>query len=91
MANQPSLNMGGWDATGARFNPIPWLNLIWVEKVLYHEMGRHVPRHSFGQSEEEEDQADAYALRKFLSSRPALYKVLKIIAKVVKLFKRKPA
>jgi hypothetical protein len=80
-----------WDATGAKFNPITWLKLIWMEMVLYHEIGHHVPRHSFGQSKEQEDEADNYALRKFLLSRPALYKALKIITKVVKVFKRKPA
>jgi hypothetical protein len=80
-----------WDATGAKFNPVTWLKLRWIEMVLYHEIGHHVPRHTFGQNEEQEDEADTYAVRKFLSGRPALYKVLRIISKVVKLFKRKSA
>ena len=79
-----------WDVSGSKFNPITWLKLIGMEIVLYHEIGHHVHRHTFGQIEEQENEADNYALQRFLSSRPGLYKALKIIFKVVNLFRRKP-
>lgn len=80
-----------WNTTGTKFNPVTWLDLMEVEMVLYHEIGHHVSRHTFGQIKEQEDEADKYAVRRFLSSRPALYKTSVVIFKVMKLFKRKLA
>jgi hypothetical protein len=78
-----------WDVSGTKFNPITWLKLLWLEMVLYHEIGHHVYRHTFGQQEEQEAEADKYAVGRFLSTRPALYKTSEAIFKVVKLFRRK--
>jgi hypothetical protein len=78
-----------WDMPSAKFNPVTWLKLLWIEIVFYHEIGHHVRRYGFGQLEEQEDEANSYALQIFLSSRPALYKTLGVIFKVVRLFRRK--
>jgi hypothetical protein len=78
-----------WDVSGAKFNPMTWLSLALTEMVLYHEIGHHVRRHTFGQIKEQEDEADVYAGRRFLEGRPVVYKTLEIVAKVVKLFRRK--
>lgn len=79
-----------WDATDAKFNPLTWLLLIWEEMTLYHEIGHHVRKHTFGKIKEQEEEAESYAMRRFLSSRPALYRTLKVIFKVLKFFRRKP-
>jgi hypothetical protein len=78
-----------WEVSGAKFNPITWLKLSWIEMVLYHEIGHHVYRHTFGQVKEQEAEADKYAVERFLSTRPVLYKTSEVIIKVVKLFRRK--
>ena len=78
-----------WDVSGTKISPVTWLALFWMEIVLYHEIGHHVNKHTFGRIQKQEDEADNYASRVFFSSRPVLYKNLRVISKVVKLFRRK--
>jgi hypothetical protein len=52
-----------WDNPSARWNPISWVNNFQIEGTLYHEIGHHVHRHTFGQDPEQEEAADEYADR----------------------------
>lgn len=54
-----------------------------IEKTLYHEIGHHVHRHTFGQDAEQEAQADQYAIRLLQLSRPKLSKFAHILRKVI--------
>lgn len=78
-----------WDVPGAKFNPVTWFKLALTEIVLYHEVGHHAHRHTFGQIKEQEEEAETYAGLKFLAARPVIYKALEISSKVVRLFRRK--
>ncbi len=50
-----------WDNPSARWNPMSFLNNFIIETTLYHEIGHHVHRHTFGQDPEQEGAADNYA------------------------------
>jgi hypothetical protein len=76
-----------WDNPYANFNPISWLSLLFTELTLYHEIGHHAYRHSFGQDMKQEEEADEYAVRIFLSSRPTFCKILLASRKIVRFFK----
>jgi hypothetical protein len=52
-----------WDNPCSRWNPISWIDKFNMELTLYHEIGHHVHRHTFGQDPEQEDAADKYAKR----------------------------
>ena len=52
-----------WDNPSPRWSPMSWVNNLIVESTLYHEIGHHVHRHTFGQDPEQEDEADKYADR----------------------------
>jgi len=52
-----------WDNPSARWNPVSWVNNFQIEGTLYHEIGHHVHRHTFGQDPEQEEAADKYADR----------------------------
>jgi hypothetical protein len=71
-----------WDNPSARWNPISWVNNFSIENTLYHEIGHHVHRHTFGQDPEQEDAADQYADR-IMAQRSDHF-----LFKVVRLFKR---
>lgn len=43
-----------------------------IEKTLYHEIGHHVHRHSFGQQPEQEKEADRYAAARMSANYPWL-------------------
>jgi hypothetical protein len=71
-----------WDNPSARWNPISWLSNFKIESTLYHEIGHHVHRHTFGQDPEQEDAADKYADRIMVQRSDHL------LFKVFRLFKR---
>jgi hypothetical protein len=52
-----------WDNPSSRFSPMSWLNNFIIENALYHEIGHHVHRHTFGQDPDQETAADNYADR----------------------------
>ena len=50
-----------WDNPSSRLNPMSWLNNFMIESTLYHEIGHHVHRHTFGQDPDQEEAAEKYA------------------------------
>lgn len=52
-----------WDNPSHRWSPMSWLNNLIIETTLYHEIGHHVHRHTFGQDPEQEADAEDYADR----------------------------
>jgi hypothetical protein len=50
-----------WDNPYRRWHPISWMNNFEIERTLYHEVGHHAHRHSFGEDQDQEDAADKYA------------------------------
>jgi len=61
-----------WDETFSSRNPLSWLLLLQVEFTLYHEIGHHLHRHTFGQMPEQEREADEYAKQLMKISHPVL-------------------
>lgn len=59
-----------WDLPVSYYNPLSWLFLLQIEKTLYHEIGHHVYRHTFGQDPEQEKEADQYAAALLKISHP---------------------
>ncbi|MBE9557677.1 MAG: hypothetical protein IMF08_12535 [Proteobacteria bacterium] len=57
---------------------------ISVEKTLYHEIGHHVHRHTFGRQPEQEKEADRYAYARLRVSRPFLTAAVRAIRLVVR-------
>jgi len=51
-----------WDNPYSRFNPISYFYLYVIENTLYHEVGHHAYRHTFGQEDRKEKEADDYSL-----------------------------
>lgn len=54
---------------------------IYREKVLYHEVGHHVHRHTFGQLPKQEKAADRYAAKILRREHPLLYWLAKGLSK----------
>ncbi len=49
-----------------------WLSRLLIEHTLYHEVGHHVHRHTFGQDPEQEAEADRYANQLIRRVHPGL-------------------
>jgi hypothetical protein len=75
-----------WYYPFSRYVPFSWLLLLNIEYTLYHEIGHHVHRHSFGQILEQEQEADSYAGRLMKISHPVLGKIGYGVNKVLLLF-----
>jgi hypothetical protein len=58
---------------------LAWLARISVEQTLYHEIGHHVHRHTFGRQPEQEKEADRYAYARLRVSRPFLTGIVRAI------------
>jgi hypothetical protein len=65
-----------WYNYFSRLDPFSLLLLQRIEYTLYHEIGHHIHRHSFGRAPEKEREADAYARRLFRISHPVLTKII---------------
>lgn len=50
-----------WDNPSPRWSPMFWVNNLIIETTLYHEIGHHVHRHTFGQDPEQEEEAEKYS------------------------------
>jgi hypothetical protein len=72
-----------WDNPFSRHNPLSWLFLQNIEYTLYHEIGHHMHRHSFGQRPEQEQEADAYARGLLKIGHPVFGKIGSGIKKVL--------
>ena len=68
-----------WDITTSWFNPASYFSLLRIEQTLYHEIGHHVHRHSFGQDPEQEKEADEYAQKILAKNHPVLKPMLRTI------------
>lgn len=73
-----------WDNPSATWNPVSWLNNFTIERTLYHEIGHHVHRHTFGQDPEQEEAADKYAGRIMVQrSDHLLFKVARLLKRAI--------
>lgn len=70
-----------WDITFSHLNPLSWVLLLNVEHTLYHEVGHHKHRHTFGQQPEQEKEANAYARNLIRKSHPILGALANVIDK----------
>jgi hypothetical protein len=52
-----------WDNPSRRWSPMSYVNNFVIESALYHEVGHHAHRHTFGQDPEQEIEAEKYADR----------------------------
>jgi hypothetical protein len=68
-----------WDNPYSIHNPLSYLSLYIIETVLYHEIGHHVFRHTFGQEEKQEKEANEYADYLMLRSNRLLFRILREI------------
>lgn len=72
-----------WDNPLSRMNPMSALNLFLVKYTLYHEIGHHVRRHTFGRDPVQESEANEYADRMMVASWPGISKITRILRRVV--------
>lgn len=57
-----------WDNPSPRWSPMSWMNNLLLESTLYHEIGHHVQRHTFGQDPEQEADAEEYSERMIVNN-----------------------
>lgn len=55
---------------------------LFLEKVLYHEVGHHVHRHTFGQLPDQEKEADRYAAKILRREHPKMYWFARGLSKI---------
>jgi hypothetical protein len=73
-----------WDNPSPRWSPMSWVNNLIIESTLYHEIGHHVHRHTFGQEPEQEAEADDYANRIMAnSSGHFLFRVARMLKRAI--------
>ncbi len=73
-----------WDNPSPRWSPMSWVSNLIIESTLYHEIGHHVHRHTFGQDPEQEAEAENYADRIMAnSSRHFLFRVARILKRTI--------
>ena len=68
-----------WDNPFSRLNPLSWLNLFMIESTLYHEIGHHIHRHTFGQDDDQERAADKYSDRTMANSHHLPFKIMRTL------------
>jgi len=69
-----------WDNPSSRWGPMSWLNNLVIESVLYHEIGHHVHRHTFGQDSGQEKEADKYSGRIMANNHHLLFRIGRLFA-----------
>lgn len=62
---------------------LEWLTRFGIERTLYHEIGHHVHRHSFGQQPEQEKEADRYAAARMRANYPWLAGIAGAIRRIL--------
>ena len=73
-----------WDNPSPRWSPMSWMNNFIIESTLYHEIGHHVHRHTFGQDPEQEADAENYADRIMAySSSHFLFRVARVLKRAL--------
>lgn len=68
-----------WINRSRRWSPVSWMDNFIIENTLYHEIGHHVYRHTFGQEPEQEKEANDYADRIMLNSNHLLFRVARLL------------
>jgi len=72
-----------WDNPCSRWNPFSWVFLLAIESTLYHEIGHHLHRHTFGQDSVQEAEANKYSNYLMLSkSSQWIYRVGRLIVDI---------
>ena len=71
-----------WDTENNQSFFWKWAESFMVEQTLYHELGHHKHNHTFGQDNEQEDEADEYA-REFMKLN---HPFIAFFVKLLKLF-----
>lgn len=69
-----------WDIPVSCYNPLSYFFLLQIERTLYHEIGHHVHRHTFGKDSNQEAEANQYAANIMRKNHP----IFRSFAKVVK-------
>jgi len=73
-----------WNNPSPRWSPMSWWNNLIIENTLYHEIGHHVHRHTFGQDPEQEAEAENYAARILAhSSNHLLFRIARVIKRAI--------
>lgn len=73
-----------WDNPSPGWSPMSWVNNFIIESALYHEIGHHVHRHTFGQDPEQEADAENYADRIMAhSSSHFLFRVARVLKRAI--------
>ena len=73
-----------WDNPSPRWSPMSWVNNVIIEGTLYHEIGHHVHRHTFGQDPEQEADAENYADR-IMAHRSShlLFRIARVLKRAI--------
>lgn len=61
------------------YNPLSYFQLLWIENTLYHEIGHHAHRHTFGRDPAQEKEADRYAANILKKTHPTLALIIKTL------------
>lgn len=73
-----------WDNPCSRLSPMSWVNNFIIESVLYHEIGHHVHRHTFGQDPDQEKEAEKYSDSIVANSNHLIFRIGRIVKRMVK-------
>ncbi|MFC1840712.1 ImmA/IrrE family metallo-endopeptidase [Thermodesulfobacteriota bacterium] len=76
-----------WIAPSSRYNPMFWLIILGHEFTLYHEIGHHVSRHTFGKDPDQEREANQYAKMLMTKRHPLLGALISTLSKTIKRIK----
>jgi hypothetical protein len=68
-----------WDNPYSRFDPVSFFDLFNIESILYHEIGHHINRHTFGQDEDQEKEADDYSDYLMRRSSHLIFRILRAL------------
>lgn len=75
-----------WSAPSSRYNPLFCLLVLLHEHTFYHEIGHHVPKHTFGQDPVQEKEANQYASKLMTKRHPLLGALISLLVWTIKRF-----
>jgi len=70
-----------WSIPDRRYTPFHWFSALRHQKTLYHEIGHHVHRHTFGQDPEQESEANSYASILMRKDHPLVHALVRSLVK----------
>lgn len=68
-----------WDSSIRTFNPLNWILRFGIKDTLYHEIGHHRFKHTYGQDELQERIANEYSGEQIRRAHPTFRKLVKAI------------